>query len=454
MKLLLISFTIFYAVSFTLAAQADPKEFLYWKWKQQQTIKSESTTAVTGMIQQKLDHANASDPRTFSQRYWYDNAYALNSEAPVLLYICGEAECSGSYLQSIANHAKKLGARLATLEHRYYGKSQPFDNLETKNLKYLSTRQALEDLVTFKKYASENLGFTGKWIAVGGSYAGILAAYIRSQYPNEFVGALSSSGPVMAENNFEEYDRHVAKMAGPECLAAVKSVVAEVENMVTTAEGFENAKKIFTAEPLREVDDFLYLVADTAAAAVQYGMREQFCNYVQSEGLIGYGKAATMVAQLFGNLVGLSVQAAEDTSYDPGGIGMRQWLYQSCTEYGFWQNAYSNSAESARSARINAAYHTNACKRLFGFTQLGNVDITNRTFYKPLLNPVSSNIFYTNGSEDPWMNLSITEKLFPQMETMVIEGAAHCDDLGSDGGNSQVALARKLFVDYARRWLK
>lgn len=246
-------FLIFFAFLASVVAHADPKDVLF---RTRQLNKEVSETTVANTIQQKLDHSNASDTRTFTQRYWYDSKYATSKDAPVVLYICGEAECSGSF-GGVSGHAGVFKAHMVTLEHRYYGKSQPFENLETKNLKYLSTRQALEDLVAFKKYAVENLGFTGKWIATGGSYAGSLAAYLRSQYPNEFVGALASSGPVRADNDFEEFDRHVAKMAGPACLAAVKSVMAEIETMVATSEGFEKAKSIFDASVLRDVDDFL-----------------------------------------------------------------------------------------------------------------------------------------------------------------------------------------------------
>lgn len=40
---------------------------------------------------------------------------------------------------------------IIVLEHRYYGKSMPFgkDSLKDENLKYLSTRQALDDLAYF-----------------------------------------------------------------------------------------------------------------------------------------------------------------------------------------------------------------------------------------------------------------------------------------------------------------
>lgn len=40
-------------------------------------------------------------------------------------------------------------AMLITLEHRYYGISQPFVNWSTPNLRYLNSRQALADTAYF-----------------------------------------------------------------------------------------------------------------------------------------------------------------------------------------------------------------------------------------------------------------------------------------------------------------
>jgi len=49
--------------------------------------------------------------------------------------------------------AIKLKAKLMTLEHRYYGMSQPFTNEEggwsVENLKYLNSTQAIEDIHAF-----------------------------------------------------------------------------------------------------------------------------------------------------------------------------------------------------------------------------------------------------------------------------------------------------------------
>jgi len=49
--------------------------------------------------------------------------------------------------------AEKYGVRFFVVEHRFYGKSQPFGNLSTANLKWLNSEQSLEDLANFIDYA-------------------------------------------------------------------------------------------------------------------------------------------------------------------------------------------------------------------------------------------------------------------------------------------------------------
>lgn len=48
--------------------------------------------------------------------------------------------------------AKKFGAAVVSLEHRYYGKSTPFKSHTTENLRYLSSKQSLFDLAIFRQW--------------------------------------------------------------------------------------------------------------------------------------------------------------------------------------------------------------------------------------------------------------------------------------------------------------
>jgi hypothetical protein len=104
------------------------------------------------------------------------------------------------------NMAKEFGARVLVLEHRYYGTSQPFDNLNTENLKWLNSEQALEDLASFIVWAksSEKTGIDPKreWITIGGSYPGALSAWFRMKYPHLVIGAWASSAVINAIDDF------------------------------------------------------------------------------------------------------------------------------------------------------------------------------------------------------------------------------------------------------------
>ncbi|MCB0349535.1 MAG: alpha/beta fold hydrolase [Bdellovibrionales bacterium] len=463
----LVFLVVALSMLFFATAKADPKEYIMLRRSLEQAERPQirspfrifEEVTVAGNIEQKLDHNSKSDLRTFKQRYWRNSSYARGVDAPVLLFVCGEGAC-GEYAVGgqTAIHAQKLGAHVFALEHRYYGHSQPFADLQTHNLKYLTTEFALKDLVAFQSQMQKELGLSGKWITIGGSYPGSLSAYARALYPHQFAGALASSAPVMADLDFSEYDEHIARMAGQKCLSAIMSTVSQIESEIVTDEGFVAVKAEFNASVLRDRDDFLYLLADSAAAAVQYGLRTKFCSYLEQSGRAGYVTGVQLISNYFGNLVDMSAQAAEDISLakNSTGVGMRQWFYQSCTEYGYWQNASSDSSLRSRSARINASYHERLCERLFGIKTPAPVEQTNNNFYLPLLDTQTSKIYFTNGSEDPWMNLSITELngnlTNPALQSLVIPGAAHCDDLGSKS-TPAIVRAKDEFYNLSLEWL-
>ncbi len=407
---------------------------------------------------QKLNHDDLSDSRTFSQRYFINSSYAETHEtSPVLLYICGESECRAN--SSILEHAKALKAHVVYVEHRYYGKSMPTYNLTTENLRYLSTGMALEDLASIQKYLQTEKNFKGQWIAIGGSYAGSLAAYYRLKHPELVVGALSSSGPVMAKENFEEYDLHVSKVVGASCGAKMKVAVAQAESLLDKPAELLELKKKFQAEVLTDNVDFLYLIADMGALAVQYGYKDRFCELVDSEDpLQGYSDFTREIFAEWGmTALDMSAAGALDPQVTDASSGMRQWFYQSCTEYGYWQNAYHDKEISVRSALINSDYHRNICIRLYGLDTSGNEEYINQSYYQPLLKSENAtNIFYTNGSEDPWLNLSIAPEnkndLNQSTPTFTMQGASHCSDL-SHSGVEDVKLGRQKFVEFAKIWL-
>ena len=138
----------------------------------------------TEQFAQRIDHRNPSDKRTFNQRYWKNDSFFEPTDGPVFLYLCGEWTCTPpneKMFPMIVGADNQ--AMLMSLEHRYYGESQPFDDWSVENLEYLTSQQALADICAFIDAQNDAMGRVAEWIVIGGSYPGALAAWFKSQYP-------------------------------------------------------------------------------------------------------------------------------------------------------------------------------------------------------------------------------------------------------------------------------
>lgn len=445
-------------------ANAGPLEF-YLQQKQEQELNLVAPKTIhQSTFTQLIDHENP-EKGTFSQRFYLDETYGSEDNAPVFFYICGEAACSkGALNGAIRTYAKKYHAKLVALEHRFYGESLPINSFSTESLRFLTTDAALDDLAYFQRHLKNSKGWNGPWIAFGGSYPGSLSAYYRMKFPYLVAGALASSAPVMAKEDFIEYDTHVTKVAGPQCANLMRQTVSDVEAVLNEPKQLSRIKQLFEASEVNDPVDFLYLIADTGAAAVQYGMRDTFCAYLErgTTPLQGY---ADFARQLYGMLgvtaVEITAQGAmsENPKDYSSYVGMRQWYYQSCTEYGYWQNANPDTSLSTRSALINLDYHRQICKRLFALNSPANTTSLNNTYYYPLLDELVSHIFFTNGENDPWSTLSLAEKngnaINSKLTYQLIEGAAHCDDLHTPKSNDSESIkkARATMESLLEHWI-
>lgn len=407
---------------------------------------------------QKLDHSNKNS-ETFKQRYFINSQYAESAESPVFYIICGEWNCAGTGSYSfVENMAKKMKAHLVALEHRYYGESLPTNYLTPEALEYLDLQSAIDDLATFQKHLMESRGMNGQWIAFGGSYAGTLAAFYREKHPELVVGALASSAPVLMKNEFKEYDAHIASVINKsQCGDNVRKAVSLIEERMSTPEGAAELKKEFKASELKNDNDFLYVVADMLAAAVQYGRDKVFCDALaSSEDLVsGYAKGGLAVLTAMGvSPFDISLAVAEReivTAND----NMRQWIWQSCREFGWFQVANGTGKGTSRSSRIDLAYHEEICQRLYK-TSMGEDGALNENWYFPLLDPATSRIIFTNGSNDPWLRLSLIEgqtQSNPALDLFMMEGAAHCNDLRLMTSLPSVMMAHAKMEGIIKGWL-
>jgi len=180
---------------------------------------------------------------TFDMRFWFDATY-YKPGGPVIVLQSGETDAAGRlpYLQKgILNQLSKATHGIGVvLEHRYYGESFPTPDLSTKNMRFLTTQQALAD----EAYFAQNVKYPGlekygdltsrttAYIGYGGSYAGAFNAFLRVLYPNVFWGAISSSGVTKAIYDYWEYYDPVVQNAPQDCIATQKTFTHIVDNIL------------------------------------------------------------------------------------------------------------------------------------------------------------------------------------------------------------------------------
>merc|ERR1711983_345004 len=189
-------------------------------------------------FEQVLDHFNAIDERTWQQRYWVNCEHYVEG-GPAFIMIGGEAAANPKWMTygQWYKWAEENGAAMFELEHRYYGKSHPTDNMS-----YLSSRQGLEDLGHFMTAMNNKYELTGSWITFGGSYPGSLSAWMSLRFPHLVAGSVSSSGPLFAKLDYFEYLQVVADAldtTGPGCNMALTEALTAVEEMVGDADNWE-----------------------------------------------------------------------------------------------------------------------------------------------------------------------------------------------------------------------
>lgn len=453
------------ACSASFAGPMDLYRLKHVEEQQAQSYRAAAANVTEAYYDQLIDHHN---PKlgTYKQRYYIDETFAQGKDAPVFFYICGEAACSANSIAGgeIRVQAEKNHGVLVALEHRYYGKSMPTKTLSSKDLRFLTTENALKDLDRFQHDMAKEHGWAGKWVSFGGSYPGSLSAYYRLQYPKNVAGSLASSAPVQAKENFEGYDAHVTAMAGPKCVAKIREAYREVENSLDNPQAMARIKHSFQLDALKDSRELLFLMADIGSAAVQYGFKDMFCGALEhaETPLAGTAMMAKQLYAVYGikDPIRLTTQGLESENIDDydDRIGVRQWMYQTCTEYGYWQVAHHDPKKSSRSPMITVNLFREACDHLFNLKKPANVESINRRFYKPLQED-ASNIYFTNGSTDPWSRLSLTATNHnngnEKLTYYTIKGAAHCDDLrpAKATDSAELKQARKTLSGLVKRWL-
>jgi hypothetical protein len=385
---------------------------------------------------------------------------------PSFIYIGGEGPMGGPASGLITDLASSHGAKIYSLEHRFYGESLPEHSvdvaLSVDYLKFHAVEQSLADLASFID------AFTAgeEWFAVGGSYPGALSSWFRIAYPNKTVGSLSSSGVVNALFSFPQFDEQVATSAGDECAAAVRATTTALEAAYDADSTATKALFHVAADGLTWSADFWYMVADSAAMAVQYGNKASLCDPLTAAFEAG-GDLVTTFANITNAVWGESFGSdcfydtnclADSGSADRWQPTARSWRWQKCFQLAYFQVAPAEG--SLRSARVDMQYHLDQCDKAFGAGATDPEAATAAWNAKMGADkPADFQTFFSNGSDDPWQQASISP-LDSDSETepavlAVCDTCGHCGDLHAPRSDQpdNLTAQQAAITSYVAKWL-
>ncbi|XP_023237152.1 putative serine protease F56F10.1 [Centruroides sculpturatus] len=445
---------------------------------------------------QKLDHFNPTDNRVWKQRYFV-NASFYKPGGPVFLQIGGEGEANPVWMikGQPMNYAKTYNAFAVMLEHRYYGKSHPTEDTSVKNLRYLTSEQALADLANFQHYVTRKYNLKGsKWIAFGGSYPGSLAAcraaWYRLKYPHLVHKSVASSAPVFALVDFKEYLGVVTDSlatAGKKCNDAIRLAAQQLSRLLKYSVGRQKVTETFRlcsdwgAANEKDVANLFSNLAGNFKFFVQYNKEntgitdakgqtvtiDTICGIMEDDAAGSQMERYSRINDLLLDSFGIDcldvkyddfIRDLSSTSWnDSAAEGGRQWTYQTCVEFGFFQSSDLSTQPFGNGFPVD--FFVRQCSDVFGpeFTlrllQRG-IDRTNLNYGGFGLRV--TNVVFPNGSIDPWHALGITRDISPEAIVIYINGTAHCADMYPDSPDDlpQLRAARREIKERIGLWLR
>lgn len=434
-------------------------------------------------FQQKLDHFSAKDNRSFDQRFFSSHRFWRENAAVGIMFVCVGGEgppldktvlvdsvhCTGDMLataRALYDEDENCGILLFALEHRFYGKSFPFPNNSTvSNLLYLTSQQAAADLAHFVRRQTSSFSIPIRsTILFGGSYPGMMAAFARLKYPHLIDGAVSHSAPVEARLDFKEYNGHVGRvLPTPECRRILLEGHAE---LARNTSAYTHLFPLCNVEQLlTRRNKELWLGDGVVSLSVQGNdpscTESEWCNLkgkcevlersflkldnssVEALATLARRQAGSTCIDLdWSNFV---AEVADPTSDS----GLRSWIWQTCTEFGFYQTCTDADCPYAQGWH-QLDQDLELCAKAFPGIPTPSLDMIDRTnewsggwWMK------SDRILSVVGTTDPWTELAAKSRV-------TVPGASHhfWTHPARPTDSSEVRSARKLVTSVVSSWVR
>jgi len=418
---------------------------------------------------------------------------------PIFFYTGNEGDIASFWNNSgfVFELAQLYGALVVFGEHRYYGASFPYgsggnDSYSREHVGFLSVEQALADYAKLIEHLKSTLPGASQSavIAFGGSYGGMLSAWIRMKYPHVVDGALAASAPILWATNVSSAttDLHTSQPPGyfetvtnsfhradKRCPVLARQSFSEMLRLAQTPDGLVTITKEFSlCNPLSPSDvEHLFLWAINGLgtlAMMNYPYPTSFlatlpawpvnvaCQLLLNNthhALRGLAQAAGLYYNSSGplqcfNIWDEFVECADQTGCGTGPSGL-SWDYQACGEIVYFPNT-NNRTDMFPPRDWTLTNLTSHCKAVWGITPrptwLRTYTGGNNIHY-------ASRIIFSNGLLDPWHGGGFLHSLSDSLIAITIkDGAHHLDLRGSDPRDpASVVEARKHETYLIGKWL-
>ncbi|KRX77253.1 Lysosomal Pro-X carboxypeptidase [Trichinella sp. T6] len=427
-----------------------------------------------------IDHFSFENSDTFRLRYLI-NTENWNSDGGPIFFYCGNEGSVEGFAENTGfmwENAKDFGAMVVFAEHRYYGKSLPFGNESSSNLGKLNSEQAMADYAVLINWLKTNItgAKNSAVIAFGGSYGGMLAAWMRTKYPHLVDGAIAASAPVAQFSgmtvcsSFSDITTEVYRNASPSCALSIKRSWPIIRKWGKTAEGRLDLAKMFrlcnetqftSKKNVTQLVNWLTDIYGTLAM-VNYPYATEFLKPVPAWPVACQFLNDTEVGEtellhriystisIYTNFTGKKPCNLLENDYGDSVDG-KLWDYQACTEMVM---PMCNTKDSMfEQSDWNLTEFSDECFEKFKVRPRPDWAIIN---YGGRKLESATNVVFSNGWLDPWRGGGIVNSHFRGVAALIVEDGAHHYDLrGSNSADTaSVQTVRLLELGFIRKWIK
>ena len=247
-------------------------------------------------------------------------------------------------------------------------------------------------------------------------------------------------------------------LSGAQCVQAIKNATYILDTMLADKSQWLDVEDLFHVSPSLQNQDDVALLADNLAGnfmdIVQYNrdntafegrpnnitivdLCDIMTNASLGSSLERYAAVNDLLLRSSGEKTvdanfSAQVDSMRQVAWDSETVkdGTRQWVYQTCTEFGFYQT--TDSARQPFGDLITLSSQLKTCSEVYSISAIAVYDAVAATnkYYggRDNIPKNSTNIVFPNGSIDPWHALGVLQSS-GSLVAVYINGTAHCANM-------------------------